>query len=191
MRKSKKLLMALVTLMGVVSLTSMPVMAGTNGADPKYVNEWEVEVINDDAMTGRTNLVTDEPKLNYVNEYRYRKVNVKEYTEWSAYKRVSDNLSTGSEGGSISASKSVSFSASITGNVSGIDASVGSSISSDLGYTLNVGANKRVYMAYRVSYDVEKGTREMYDIVTGKVVKSNSYTIKSPSYGEYTLINYK
>ncbi len=58
------------------------------------------------------------------------------------------------------------------------------------GYTLNVGANKRVYMGYRVRYEIETGTRECYDIVTGKVIDHNDYTVKTPIYGEYKLINY-
>lgn len=56
--------------------------------------------------------------------------------------------------------------------------------------TLNVGANKRVYMGYRVYYAVEKGTRELYDVVTGEVLRSYSYTVKVPQYGEYKLITY-
>lgn len=45
-------------------------------------------------------------------------------------------------------------------------------------------------MGYRVKYKVETGTREMYDMVTGKVVRSNKYTVKKTMYGEYALLNY-
>lgn len=55
---------------------------------------------------------------------------------------------------------------------------------------LNVGSNKRVYMAYRVYYDVETGIIEYYDIANGNVIERNSYTIKIPKYGEYNLVNY-
>lgn len=45
-------------------------------------------------------------------------------------------------------------------------------------------------MGYRVYYKVETGINECYDVVTGKVIKLNSYTVKTPQYGEYKLINY-
>lgn len=45
-------------------------------------------------------------------------------------------------------------------------------------------------MGYRVRYEIETGTRECYDIVTGKVIDHNDYTVKTPIYGEYKLINY-
>lgn len=45
-------------------------------------------------------------------------------------------------------------------------------------------------MGYRVYYKVETGINEYYDIVTGKVIRSDSYTVKTPQYGEYKLINY-
>ena len=78
----------------------------------------------------------------------------------------------------------------MTGNIGSLGISTNTSISSEIGYTLNVGANRRVYMGYRVYYKVEQGTRELYDIVTGQVISSNSYTVKTPQYGEYKLINY-
>ena len=43
-------------------------------------------------------------------------------------------------------------------------------------------------MAYRVKYQVEKGTRVRTDVVTGAKVK-NSYTIKKPQTGQYSLRN--
>lgn len=43
-------------------------------------------------------------------------------------------------------------------------------------------------MGYRVYYKVETGTRELYDIVTGKVLRRKTYTIKIPQYGDYKLI---
>jgi len=46
-------------------------------------------------------------------------------------------------------------------------------------------------MGYRVKYSVEEGTREMIDLVTGKVVSSNTYVVKNPKFGEYKLIDAK
>lgn len=79
----------------------------------------------------------------------------------------------------------------MSGNIKGIPVTVGGSISSTVGYTLNVPANKTVYMGYRVKYSVEEGTREMIDLVTGKVVSSNTYVVKNPKFGEYKLIDAK
>lgn len=45
-------------------------------------------------------------------------------------------------------------------------------------------------MGYRVKYHIEEGTRECYDMVTGKVVSTNKYTVKTPLFGDYKLINY-
>lgn len=124
-----------------------------------------------------------------VNPYRYTKENVKNTTQWSSYKRVSDNLKTGKSGGSITATKSVKFSPVITGSIANISVSTGKSKSSSIGYTLKVSKNSRVYMGYRVKYAVETGTRVRTDVVTGKKVK-NKYTVKKPLYGEYKLIKY-
>lgn len=125
-----------------------------------------------------------------VNTIRYRKKNVKTYREWSGYRRISDNLKTGSKGGSISANKSTTFSATISGSIYGINVNSSGSVSSSKGYTLNVGGNKRVYLGYRTQYAVETGKREQYDLATGKVYSTNNYTVKRPLYGEYALINY-
>lgn len=124
----------------------------------------------------------------FINDFRYRAVNVTTSNEWSGYRRVSDNLKTGKGGGSISANKTTTFDTSVSGEINGLGISTSKSISSSIGYTLNVAPNTTVYMGYRVYYKVEKGTREYYDLVTGKVISRNSYTVKVPQYGEYKLI---
>lgn len=125
-----------------------------------------------------------------VNPIRYRKKSVSTYQEWSGYRRVSDNLKTGAKGGSISANKTTTFTTLISGSISGISVNTSGSITNSRGYTLNVGANKRVYLGYRTRYAVETGKREKYDLETGKVYSTDSYTVKRPLYGEYALINY-
>lgn len=125
---------------------------------------------------------------NVVNPYRYSKENVKVTYQWSSYKRVSDNMKTGSKGGSITSNKSAKFTTVVSGGIAGLNFSFGSK-SSSIGYTLHVPANSRKYMAYRVKYRVETGTRVRTDIVTGKKVK-NKYTVKNPQHGEYKLLNY-
>lgn len=154
----------------------------------KYVDEKDIFVIESSELERPT--IEENIKPSFVNDFRNRKKNVRTYNEWSPFKRVSDNIHTGNAGGSISSNKSVTFGCSVSGNINGLYISTNGSVSSSIGYTLNVGKNKRVYMGYRVYYKVEKGINEYYDIVTGKVIRSNSYTVKTPQYGEYKLINY-
>lgn len=154
----------------------------------KYVDEKDIVVIESSELERPT--IEENIKPRFVNDFRNRKKNVRTYNEWSSFKRVSDNIHTGNAGGSISSNKLVKFECSVSGNISGLNISANGSVSSSIGYTLNVTKNKRVYMGYRVYYKVETGINEYYDIVTGKVIRSNSYTVKIPQYGEYKLINY-
>ncbi len=131
-----------------------------------------------------------EETVEAIRGFANRKVNVNTHYEWSSYRRVSDNLQTGPAGGTISCTKSITFATEFSGNISGIGLSTGASVSTSVGYTLNVGPNKRVYMGYRVYYKVETGTNEFYDTLTGEVLTSTPYMIKIPQYGEYTLFNY-
>ena len=127
----------------------------------------------------------------FVNDFRTRKVNVSTTYEWSNYRRVSDNLNTyGSTGGSISANRSTTFGVEVSGTIAGLGISTSGSVSSQIGYTLNAGPNQAVYMGFRTRYEVERGTREVYDIVTGRVSSRNTYTVKRPMYGEYKLLSY-
>lgn len=127
----------------------------------------------------------------FVNPYRYRKIKEDVTYEWSPFRRVSSNLNTyNSGGGSIKANRKTTFGVSVSGNIFGLGISTSGSISSQIGYTLNVPKNRRVYMGYRVRYKVEKGIREVRDVVTGKKT-TNKYTVKTPLYGEYKLRNYR
>lgn len=126
----------------------------------------------------------------FINDYRNRKTNVSIYYESSPNKRVSSNIQTGKAGGSIISSRTVTFETNISGDIEGLGISTTVSISSTKGYVLNVGANQRAYMGFRVYYRVETGINELYDINTGKVIRSSRYTVKVPEYGEYVLINY-
>ncbi|MFE4708031.1 hypothetical protein [Peribacillus simplex] len=84
--------------------------------------------------SGTSNKITP----SFVNDFRNVKKKVKKYEEWSNYKRVSDNLTTGKAGGSISSTKSVTFNTSVTGSIYGLGISTGASKTSTVGYTLNV-----------------------------------------------------
>lgn len=127
----------------------------------------------------------------FVNDFRYRKVNVVKGTRWSSYKRVSDNVSTyNSTGGSIVANRQATFGTTVSGSIFGLNISTAATRSSTVGYTLQAGPNRNVYMGYRVKYKTETGVRQKYDVVTGKVVSSNKYTVEIPDYGQYQLLNY-
>lgn len=83
----------------VLSLTMVFALSPTAFADsfesnPIYVNEWEVEVVPSNTLTG-TYSAESNTQPRFVNDFRYRKVNVKTTEKWSLYKRVSDNLVTG------------------------------------------------------------------------------------------------
>lgn len=162
----------------------------------KNVNEWEVEILPTPvpahAMIGNEdnvfeNIVT---RGGDADLFKYRKINVKTNYEWTGYYRVSDNLTTNEKGGSITCTKSVTVNASISGGNPFVNIVASGSASSSVGYTLNVGANKVVYMGYRVYNKIETGTWEKYNYITGIVVQSGNYKAVSPQYGDYSLINY-
>lgn len=184
------LLLILGSLYGTVENVSASEIDEIN---PKTVNEENISVIleNEESLLNTPENTSSENISTYmINPIRYRKKNVIHTTGWSSYKRVSDNLKTGSSGGSITANKSVTFNTSVTGSISGLTISTNSSVSSSKSYTLSVGKNQRVYIGYRTYYKVEKGVREQYDLETGKVYSKNNYTVKKPQYGEYALIKY-
>lgn len=184
------LLLILGSLYGTVENVSASEIDEIN---PKTVNEENISVIleNEESLLNTPENTSSENISTYmINPIRYRKKNVTHTTGWSSYKRVSDNLKTGSSGGSITANKSVTFNTSVTGSISGLTISTNSSVSSSKSYTLSVGKNQRVYIGYRTYYKIEKGVREQYDLETGKVYSKNNYTVKKPQYGEYALIKY-
>lgn len=184
------LLLILGSLYGAVENVSASEIDEIN---PKIVNEENISVIleNEESLLNTPENTSSENISTYmINPIRYRKKNVTHTTGWSSYKRVSDNLKTGSSGGSITANKSVTFNTSVTGSISGLTISTNSSVSSSKSYTLSVGKNQRVYIGYRTYYKIEKGVREQYDLETGKVYSKNNYTVKKPQYGEYALIKY-
>lgn len=182
----KKILSSILSLAMIFIISTTAFASESNSL---YVNESEIEVVASDALTGNYSESTENsPK--FFNEYRYRKVNVSTYEEWSPFKRVSDNAQIGNEGGSIKADRSASFGTVVSGNIGGLNISTNISRSSTIGYTLHADPNSWVYMGYRVKYRTEEGTRECYDMVTGKVVSTNKYTVKTPLFGDYKLINY-
>ncbi|MCY7901774.1 hypothetical protein [Bacillus inaquosorum] len=167
------------------------VLAAEKGADKPVSIESQVHTVFANESNGLTsNSGGGEFTAQFVNGFRNVKMNVKTYKSWSSFKRVSDNIATGSKGGSITANKTVTFTTTVSGSISGLGISTAGSVASSKGYTLNVGANKRVYMAYRVRYNVEEGYNCLKDIVTGKCVSKKKYVVKKPMYGEYALKNY-
>jgi hypothetical protein len=122
-----------------------------------------------------------------IRTLNYSKSNVKKTTEWSSFRRISDKISTGSAGGSISSNRITTFGTVASGSYANLVFSLNKSKSS-MGYTLNVPKNYRVYLGYRMKYNVEKGTRLTK---TGKAVRDRTpYKIKTPFYGEYKWIRY-
>ena len=121
------------------------------------------------------------------NGYQYILKEVTDtYYEYSEYKKISDTIVTGSQGGSISSSYTKSFGASVSGEIDGLKFDLNHEVSSKVGYTLNVDPNSKAYLAYRVKYKVEKGVRKVYS----ETYTENKYTVKTPIPGsaEYKLI---
>ncbi len=122
------------------------------------------------------------------SQFAFRKENVKTYEEWSPYKRVSDNICPDGPGGEISADRTVTFKVEVSGVISGINVIGGGSIASEKHYTLPVEEGRCGYMAFRVKYKVEEGTRVQYDMVTDRVINTNKYKVKVPQYGSYKIL---
>lgn len=185
----KKLVSIIISITMIISITSMSFAAESK---IKNVNEKDITVVPYNALLGTTiDENTNSITPRFINDYRYRKVNEKITYGWSPYKRISDNIVTKpNESGSISANREVTFGVDVSGDVSNLSFNLSRSVSNSKNYQLEVGPNRRVYLGYRVHYTIATGTREMYDVTTGKVVKRNNYTVKTPTYGEYALINY-
>ena len=192
--KKRNFVFRLVTILGMLScmltIYQQEVSADfidNNGNVVREFNESEVNFLNEDfypneeAYSALENMMLRYP-------LSIRKINPKVTTEYSGFKRVSDDLKTGSAGGSISVNNSVSISGGTTGNVYGISVQSGKSTTSSVGYTLNVGPNKTAYVGYRAVYRVERGIREVYRTGSGIIETSNSYTAKLVTNGEYALI---
>lgn len=124
----------------------------------------------------------------FINDFRYRKLNVRNYYEWSNFVRVSDNVTTTAVGGSVTVNKGVTFSTVVSGSVVGLNMSTSKALTSSVGYSLGIEPKRTGYMGYQVYYKVEAGTREMFDVSTGKVWERNSYVVKVPQYGNYKII---
>ncbi|WP_100066004.1 hypothetical protein [Miniphocaeibacter massiliensis] len=122
------------------------------------------------------------------------KINVKKYTEYGSWKRVSKNLTVAREGevGTISVSDEISISMSVTGSVAGL--SIGSNVTqkSKVGYSLSTKNKGTWYIGFRVKYNVETGTRRVRSGWSGLVRSTNKYTVKIPikGSGEYKLLRY-
>lgn len=131
-----------------------------------------------------------EPEINLFAGPIVYKTNVTTYETWSNYSRVSDNIKVNNgQTGSIMSSNSTSFSRVISGTTEGLTIATNKTITSTIGYTLSTSTPGTWYMAFRVRYMVETGTRN-YQPGNGGPVRTNTYTVKVPLYGQYTLIKY-
>lgn len=123
-----------------------------------------------------------------------------DYSEDNSYEekgesfRVSETMTTGSEGGQISISKSVEYgiSFSISANkeiINAIDAGISfelnKSMGTELGYEFSVGSNKTAYISATPVFNVSMGTLKTYR--GQRLIKTEEVTIKSPQYYIYKL----
>ncbi|MCR6097686.1 hypothetical protein HXA31_00435 [Salipaludibacillus agaradhaerens] len=194
-----KCLLLLIAILLVVSSVTTSASTAKSSTDLESIDALELEEIleENDILIGKEpyvvkHVVEDLPHVEInggmIRTLNYSKSNVKKTTEWSSFRRISDKISTGSEGGSISSNRITTFGTVASGSYANLGFSLKKSKSSSMGYTLNVSKNYRVYLGYRVKYNVEKGTRITK---TGKAVRDrSSYKIKTPIYGEYKWIRY-
>lgn len=165
------------------------------------ISAMEKDKNNETTLKLKNGDVTALPNLEVIEEdidskaiiccFYNKKYDVKNSTEWTGYKRVSDNVVTKNYTGSVTANKSVTYSASISGSATWADVGIGSSKSSSKSYTMNVPKNSRVFLGYRMKYKVERGKKCRAHVISKKcTTKGTSYTIKRPSLGEYALRNY-
>lgn len=130
---------------------------------------------------------SEEFKPNGMTDYYYRKANVTTTYGWGPWKRVSDNLTASSSGGTLSCTEVVSESFSFSGEISGLTFSGERTRSSEIGYSLNVDANRTAYMQWRCHFRYETGIREKVSYTTGHVVARNEFSVTIPEYGNYAL----
>lgn len=164
-----------------ISLASMlflsPITVLANDTDVDY------------SKTNYTTELNDYIEDNRLNSQVITKQNVRIREVWSPYRRVSSNVITGAQGGSITANQSVTWNTQVNGSILGLGISTNRSIQSGIGHTLNVGPNRRVYMGHRVRQQIETGTRVIFNPGSGRITY-NEYEVITPLYGEFALINY-
>lgn len=192
MLKMKRVAMMLAAIMCISAFSVAPVMAAqlVNVENPKHVNEKDIEILPDDALTGTVVSVPDKPTPRFINDFLSRKTDVTHSYEWSGYKRVSDYAHFGAKGGSVSVNKGLSFGVVVAGVIEGLSISTAVNFFTQEGLTFNVGPYESVYVGAHVQYDVEEGIREQYDVISGKIISRNPYTVRTPIKLEYELVNY-
>lgn len=148
--------------------------------DNNLINTSELLKIDDDNLV-ETSLIMP----TYI-----KKRNVKNSKEWSGAKRISDNVYTTNHTGNITANKSVTFNTTVSGSIKKwLNISIGGSKSSSKSYSMTVPEYSRVYLGYRVKYDVEKGEAcNAHLILRYCITDWGEYTIKKPKEGEYLLV---
>lgn len=117
------------------------------------------------------------------------KKNVRTTSEWGSFKRVGNNMTVRKgETHTFTVTQTVTFGTTVIGTIDGLGINTSSSISSTLGHSISTSNPGTWYLAFRVKYNVEKGTRVYVSGVDSTKVIENSYTVKKPIYGEYKLI---
>lgn len=114
--------------------------------------------------------------------------NVRRIEGWTPYFRVSNNMTTGNTTGTISTNTTNTVGTTVNGNISGLGISTNNSVSSQIGISFNVPRNSSVHIGHRVRTRIETGTRVVTVLGTG-IQTRNDYTVSTPLYGEYALIN--
>ena len=203
--RSKKIISLLMVIVIILSFVAFPASASEPTVDkdeiPKAIPGYEnieglpdgaivIGVIPDYYLNGLENTFESAEIVPFnAGEFYYRKANARiSNSYWSPVKRISDNVLTGAGTGTITATATATFNGSASGAYGGLNFSLGTSLSSSRSYSLTVPSYSRVYMAYRVYYQTEVGTREKVRF-NGVVTDRDTYSYTGISHGEYLLIN--
>lgn len=121
--------------------------------------------------------------------YYYTKANVTYSEGWGTGKQCSDSLTCKKgETGTVKCNKIVSVSGSVTGTIAGITTiGVGSTYNSTKEYAISFTGPATKYMKVRARQKIEKGTRQKRTLSTGKVVSTNTYTVRKNLYRDMYL----
>lgn len=164
----------------MVMLSLMIFLSSSMSVDALYLTNDISDSINDYGT------VYDAMHLRSINPVRYRKENVTKTTEYSRYQRASKSVGKGFK---VSVDRTVSFSITLIG-AEGLF-NLGNSVSYSDSYSVTNNAYKSGYIGCRAVYEVEKGTRVIYDATNGKILGKNKYVVKKPKTFHYELLQDK
>lgn len=122
-------------------------------------------------------------KVRLINTIRYKAVNVFKTRGEEVHRRVSNSYGRGA---SITVDRAATYNITAT-NADGIY-SIGNSVTYRESATFHNTKYRKAYIACIAVYEVERGTKVVYDALTGKEYSRSPYSIKRPVSFYYNLV---